>query len=105
MPCARVPRVSRFRLVVVLGVLRSHVPSGIAKVVYLCTHCVQILIMQPTKRTPLTALSAERYGSSKVRFLVVWSRSARTREPLGRKVLSAGALLCCNQNAPDPARE
>lgn len=87
-----------------LGVLKLPVPSGIAKVVYRCTHCVQTLITRPTKRKPLTALSASRYGSSKVRFLVVWSRSVLTRKPLGRKVLSKGALKCCNQNAPNFAR-
>merc|ERR1712000_372499 len=27
-----------------------------------------------------------------------------TRKPLRRKVLSKGALLCCNQNAPNSAR-
>src|SRR5690554_2775471 len=104
MPCAREPKASRFRLVVVSGVLRLRVPSGIVKVVFLCIHYVQILITQPTKRIPLTALSASRYGSSKVRFLVVWNRSVLTRKPLGRKVLSKGAILCCNQNAPNFAR-
>jgi len=44
-----------FRLAVVSGELKLPVPSGIAKVVFRCTHYVQILITEPTKRIPLTA--------------------------------------------------
>ena len=59
-------------LAAVWAVLKSHVPNGTAKVVCLCTPCVQTSITPPTKRTLPTALLVLKFGSSKAKLSAVF---------------------------------
>ena len=54
---------------VVWAALKSRVQSGIAKVACRCTPCVPISTTRLMKRIPLTAYSASKCGSSKVRVI------------------------------------
>ena len=63
-------KVSKLPAAVVLAVLKLHAANPIVKAAFLCTPCVLTSIMALQKHIPLMAVSALRYGFTKVKFFL-----------------------------------